>query len=588
MVKLYVDKRHFIIMLCFSLIASSLTGIMALPSAASGSFVKQRVYNGSFTDIAESDWFYRDVKAAYEWGIIDGRSSDRFDPDGMLTIAEVIKVAASIHKYYHTGSGAFTPVGEWYTVYADYALGNNIIDIEYDDYNKPAKRHQAAVILSRALPPEALQTINTVTGIPDIEAGAAYRDEVYLLYGAGILVGSDDRGSFMPETNIRRSEISALINRLCDPEKRISVPGNNITYNYYDYMMSRNKQLAFEYGDMYFAKPSNILNGKLAKASMALCTAALGDTATGSNRNIIQAYEDMGYTVLTQQNYDTEQTDDNSDFAAYTIASKRTTINNKNYTIYGIALRGSLELAEWYSNFDIGESGDGPHAGFTNAADGIYSALTSRITGAKDDTIIWITGHSRGASISNIIGARLNQNAEYAQRKNIFTYTFGCPAVTKTPYAYDNIFNFNNPGDIIAYIPFTLWGYGINGIEIRLPTDDDTLSKVKSNFSGIKGGMIYLGRFETDGFADLVTAWCPTKESFYTSEKGGISPYNLFVSIISLGNGDSNVIETAAILYRHKYSREGMRVALYLAENLIPIYHSHIYDTYLAWLEAVY
>ena len=112
MTDLYVKKRYSLIVLCFVLVASVLTGILVLPSSASGGFTKQRVYNGSFTDIAESDWFYGDVKAAYEWGIIDGRSSDRFDPDGMLTIAEVIKVAASIHKYYHTGSGAFTPVGD--------------------------------------------------------------------------------------------------------------------------------------------------------------------------------------------------------------------------------------------------------------------------------------------------------------------------------------------------------------------------------------------------------------------------------------------------------------------------------------------
>ncbi len=586
-----VNKALSILLLIFILYGC----ISVLPAQAFekgfGNFVKQRSYSEHFSDIAESDWFYSDVKTAYESGIIDGRSYNQFDPAGMLTIAEVIKIAACIHKIFKTGDSNFAPTSEWYRVYADYAKDNNIIGSEFTDYNEPAKRYETAEILSKVLPKEAFAVMNSLADgdIPDVNLSDSYGSDVYLLYGAGILTGSDVYGVFNSDSVILRSEISAIITRLTNPDKRLVFsPTKVITYNYHDFLSSDGKQLTFDYNDSFFTEPGNIMSGNLAKASIALSAAALGNTESGSDKNITMAFKSMGYKILTQQNYDKDVTDDKSDFAAYTIASKNTVINKKNVTIYSIVIRGSLETSEWYSNFDIGEEASETHKGFTNAADDIYDSLVKQIKTGKENTVIWITGHSRGASISNIIAVKLNQNRQYAEKSNIYTYTFGCPAVTKDPYMFDNIFNFINPGDILAHIPFTLWGYSRNGVDILLPADNETLTEMKKNFRKITNGIPYLGGYDIKEFSSLVTAWCPAKEDFYKSENGGLSPYDLFVSIISLGNGDVSVFQTASILYNYKYDPEGIRVALYLIENLIPIYHAHIYDMYLAWIEAVY
>lgn len=556
-----------------------------------GNFVKQRNYDKRFKDIREADWFYADVKTAYESGIIDGRSSSVFDPSGILTIAEVIKIAACVHKIYMTGSSSFTPGPVWYTVYADYAKANGIIVSEYPDYNKSAKRSEAAEIFARALPVQALAAINVLSDgdIPDVRLSDTYGEAVYLLYGAGILTGSDEAKTFNPGSNILRSEISAIITRMTYPEKRILFsPIRTISYKYHDFLASGDKLLTFDYGDSYFSEPSNILNGNFVKASIALSTAALGDSASGSDLNIAEALQSMGYEILTRQNYDKDVTNDKSDFAAYTIASKKIAVSNKTYTVYSVVIRGSLETAEWYSNFDVGRGADEPHQGFTNAADRIYASLAGYIKTPKENTKIWLTGHSRGAAISNIIAAELTRNGKYAAKNDIYAYTFGCPAVTKTPYRCDNIFNFTNPGDTLALIPFTLWGYGINGVDIKLPTDSGTLAEMKRNFTEITGGTAFLGGYDIDEISGLVLSWCPTKEDFYKSENGSLSPYELFVAIISLGNGDADLFETASILLRLKYDPDGINVAMYLIENLIPIYHSHIFDMYIAWTDAVY
>ena len=45
----------------------------------------------SFDDVKENDWFYSDVKTAYETGLIDGKSDTAYAPDDNMTYAEAIK-----------------------------------------------------------------------------------------------------------------------------------------------------------------------------------------------------------------------------------------------------------------------------------------------------------------------------------------------------------------------------------------------------------------------------------------------------------------------------------------------------------------
>lgn len=50
-----------------------------------------------------------------------------------------------------------------------------------------------------------------------------YAAEIYTFYRAGILSGSDSAGTFYPESNIRRSEVAAILVRLFDSSARLKL-----------------------------------------------------------------------------------------------------------------------------------------------------------------------------------------------------------------------------------------------------------------------------------------------------------------------------------------------------------------------------
>ncbi len=95
--------------LCSLLLAAVLL-LGLVPSAFAGfeNFAAQAVYTpGQFTDVAEDAWYADNVRAAYEYGLINGQSATRFAPDNSLTVAEAVKLAACLHSIYHTGSANF-------------------------------------------------------------------------------------------------------------------------------------------------------------------------------------------------------------------------------------------------------------------------------------------------------------------------------------------------------------------------------------------------------------------------------------------------------------------------------------------------
>ncbi|HJA49495.1 MAG TPA: trypsin-like peptidase domain-containing protein [Candidatus Agathobaculum intestinipullorum] len=199
-----------------------------LPAALAGyeNFTTQATYTpGQFTDVAADAWYADNVRASYEYGLINGQSDTRFAPDSALTVAEAVKLAACLHSIYNTGSSDFAESRPWYQTYVDYALQNRILTAARSDYTQPASRAVFASVLAAALPEDALPTINTVAdgAIPDVSMSASYADAVYLLYRAGVLTGSDSAGSFLPSSTIRRSEAAAIVTRMADPSLRRTV-----------------------------------------------------------------------------------------------------------------------------------------------------------------------------------------------------------------------------------------------------------------------------------------------------------------------------------------------------------------------------
>ncbi|MBQ1362449.1 MAG: S-layer homology domain-containing protein [Oscillospiraceae bacterium] len=184
----------------------------------------------SFPDVPKDAWYYSDVQKAVETGLISGYEDNTFGPSRNMTYAEAVKLAAVMYKLSMTGSTEFEETIPWYQSYVDYAAYAAIISRDYD-WNKPATRAGYMEIFARAIPDhpansdiKALTPINTVPdgAIPDVPMSHPQAAEIYKLYRAGILQGSDDQYSCMPDSNIRRSEVAAILTRMMDADERIS------------------------------------------------------------------------------------------------------------------------------------------------------------------------------------------------------------------------------------------------------------------------------------------------------------------------------------------------------------------------------
>ncbi len=180
---------------------------------------------GGFTDIPKDAWFFEDVKKAVENGLISGVSKTEFAPYENITIAATIKLASCLHELYNSGKVTLsTGSVNWYDTYVEYAEANGIIlRDEWDEaYNKIATRAEFVWIMYKAFPSYAYTDTNPVAdnAIPDVSLDIGYAGPIYAFYRAGILTGSDLKGTFHPENPIQRCEVAAVLTRMVDETAR--------------------------------------------------------------------------------------------------------------------------------------------------------------------------------------------------------------------------------------------------------------------------------------------------------------------------------------------------------------------------------
>lgn len=184
------------------------------------SLTKTLTYQNSFKDLSSTAWYYSNVVAAYDYGLMNGTEPTKFSPDDQVSAAQAITLAARLRKLYLTGDGTFAASSPWYKTYADYALSQKIVTTLPTDMNANLTRQEFASILANAFPDSALPAVNSVPdgAIPDV-----YRADtgIYKLYRAGILAGTDSAGTFLPNAPITRAEASSILVRMADPNTRV-------------------------------------------------------------------------------------------------------------------------------------------------------------------------------------------------------------------------------------------------------------------------------------------------------------------------------------------------------------------------------
>ena len=243
----------------------------------------------------------------------------------------------------------------------------------------------------------------------------------------------------------------------------------------------------FLYNDNMLLQDARELSTDIAKASVGLAVAAYNAKKTN---NITDALSEMEYSSIIQEGYGRTETINDNDYVAYTIATREIAdANGEKYIVYCVPIKGTSKDAEWFSNFNLGTTGD--HKGFYLAEKEIIDNLISLTKSDgydKTHRIIWTTGHSRGAAVANILAGELTENyskwhvdaLNIASPEHIFGYTFACPNVSKRAVSsYTNIYNYNNPGDIVPVLPLEEWNYCRYGQTID---HMDDLSNISQRF----------------------------------------------------------------------------------------------------------
>ena len=210
-------KRFVSLLLCALLLCAP-----AFPAIAVGygSFQRVREYaDGLFSDVGAEDWYRESVAAVYELGLMDGDGEAAFGVGKPVLIAQAVALAARLHSLYHSGKADFPAAAEgesWYRPYVAYALEQGLLDGELAEYEAEAPRWLFASILGRALPPEAMPAVNSVADgeIPDVTALSPGAAEIYRLYRAGVLSGSNQSGTFAPDTPILREAVAVALSRM--------------------------------------------------------------------------------------------------------------------------------------------------------------------------------------------------------------------------------------------------------------------------------------------------------------------------------------------------------------------------------------
>lgn len=289
------------------------------------------------------------------------------------------------------------------------------------------------------------------------------------------------------------------------------------------------------YDDELLKGDSLDYNQKLATMSFELAVASISSerepkTEAGyanKSRNLRAYLEDNGFTDFdTNDWYKKKMTTETMGAAC---AHKKIIDGGKEYTLIAIVPRSAGYEAEWGGNFvmsdEAGDSGDS--AGFRNGKKKVLDFAREYINkyGIKGDIKVWTAGYSRGAGVTNQVGAALaNRPQDYLgssvnlESRNLYCYTFGTPNSASTRYteadvtahksegSYDNakfeyVHNTFEPYDIITIAPPKDFGfdrYGSNKGYAVSANKDRMLKFLKNTNSEVY--RLYMNGGDPDGF----------------------------------------------------------------------------------------
>ena len=248
-----------------------------------------------------------------------------------------------------------------------------------------------------------------------------------------------------------------------------------------------------------FSQHSYAYNHELARLGVRLSTIAYGREDDESKPEpIYNKLSELGFDHIIQGNYHPIQRP-NHHVVGYTLAYQKIEINGVLRPVVFVVIRGTTGDDQWHSNFTIGHRYE--HYGFSRAEQDLHMELYEYLAWLKseglynvDNGIIFITGHSRGAAVANLLASELNRTQILVRQENLYAYTFATPNTTLRPIAFRNIFNFVNAEDFVVYLPLNAgWGFWKHGRTFAFPSrglvDNDIFEQHRDNVTRIYGDL---------------------------------------------------------------------------------------------------
>lgn len=158
-----------------------------------------------FTDVTSTDWFYNDVKYAYETGLMTGTSADAFSPEAPVTRGMVMTILA---RREGIRTDRYTP---WYAAGCEWAKANGISDGTNPE--APVTREQLAAMLYRyaALKGRDLTAGENLNFTDASDVSAYALPALQWATGEKILTGSN--GALNPQAPATRAHLAAILHR---------------------------------------------------------------------------------------------------------------------------------------------------------------------------------------------------------------------------------------------------------------------------------------------------------------------------------------------------------------------------------------
>lgn len=530
--------------------------------------------SSGFLDVPENHYAYEAIKSVKTHGIINGYPGNTFKPNDLISRAEMAVLMCRMSgEDVSLSANPFSDVPDthWARGYITKAnekgiiLGNGKGLFRPDDFVTYEEAVKMAVMATGKASAVGIYPEGWSQSFIKIASLSKITDNLQTLSGE----------------NITRADVAVMIDNSLklknNPDcillaKHIYNDRQNIPVN-----------TAFCLDLSILKKDNNVYDKNLAKASAVLSMTAYkyinfdGKSGNGTNRLLQQ----MGFNTI--KTIDTSKNFSDNHVTTMHIGKRALASTEKETHVISVVFKGTDESSEeWASNFDVGNGEDNivynkeNHKGYDITAKRAVEEIEKYISENTNDTsekILWITGHSRGASLANLCGAYLADKGN-----TCFVYGFA-PSMSTTrtdAHKYDFIFNIINSDDLITYMPLATWGFRNFGKSASVSLGKEHLTNWQ-NTTGLKN---YKFKDNISLLVSELSEFAPSRKACYEYSDNGIIKIDVnsaFEGEIYVKNFTSLIPKNAVPYFTYEIKKvpAGGMIQYFVQLNMQPAFYLH-------------